>query len=460
MKRKNRKKGQLTICSLIAAVAVILLNIFVTRADWTYDVSEDKLYTLSEETKQVMEQTEKKVNLYVLVRETDCNVIFQKIIQEFDKISNQIHVEYKDLEQYPNFPYEYIDSSSQTATEGSIIVECGGKFRYLSAEQFVSYGYDYATYEQTVQSIDLESQLTEAIYYVISDRTPVVYSLTGHKEKEIDSSLESQFYSDNFTLKELNLLTEEEVPADCAVLFINGPSSDISKEDGEKILRYLKKEGKVYFVADPLAEDLPNFSKLFEAYGIKMEPGIVVEADDEKYTQTPTYLLPELGYSKVTAPIQEQYVLVPVAKGFTRGEDTTEYTITPLLNTSDIAYSKVNTDSKVVDKEPEDVDGPFSISLQVDTKEGGKMILLGSVNVLNEQIDSVVSGTNLDFFMNGINYLAEQEDKISVGVKTLTAHYAQFPASAQRTLMIVTTFVIPGLTLLTGGIVIWRRKKK
>lgn len=460
MKKKSRKKGQVTICSLIAAAAVILLNIFVTRADWTYDVSEEKLYTLSEETKKVMEQTEKKVNLYVLVRETDCNVIFQKIIEEYDKISNQIQVEYKDLEKNPDFPYEYIDSSSQTATEGSIIVECGDKFRYLSAEKFVSYGYDYDTYEQTVEAIDLESQLTEAIYYVLSDQTPVVYSLTGHKEKEIDSFLESQFYSDNFNLKELDLSTEEEVPADCAVLFINGPSTDLSEEEKEKILRYLKKEGKLYFAADPLAGDLSNFSKLFEAYGIKMEPGIVVEEDDEKYTQTPTYLLPELGYSKVTAPLQEQYVLVPVSKGFTSGEDTSEYTITSLLGTSDAAYAKVNTDSEVVEKEPEDVDGPFAISLQVDTKEGGKMILLGSVNALNEQIDSIVSGTNLDFFMNGINYLAQQEDKISVGVKNLTAHYAQFPESAQRRWMIVTTFVIPGLTLLTGGIVVWQRKKK
>lgn len=461
MAKKNRKTGILSagITALVIGV-IIMVNIFVTNLDWSYDVSENELYTLSEQTKQLVTENEKELTLYVLSTRPDFDMVFRKIVNEYDKLSDKLTVVYKDLDTYPNFPYEYIDSSSQTAVEGSIIVECGEKFRYLSSEEFVSYSYDYYTYEQVAESIDLESQLTQAINYVISEKTPVVYALTGHDEAEIDSVMEGYFYSDNFELRELDLAAEEQVPEDCAILFVNGPTSDISEEEAEKVLTYLEGDGKMYFAADPLTEDLTHFESILNAYGIRMEKGVVIESEESMYTQAPTYLLPTLGYSKITSPIQEEYVLVPVSKGFFRGEDTEEYTITPLLTTSEYAYSKINIESDVVEQEEEDIEGPFYIALQVDTEEGGKLVAVGSVNLFNEQIDSVVSGTNSDFFMNGINYLAQQEETVSVAVKDLTTNYAEFTASTQKILMLVTTFAIPGVTLLTGILVVVKRRKR
>ena len=114
----------------------------------------------------------------------------------------------------------------------------------------------------------------------------------------------------------------------------------------------------------------------------------------------------------------------------------------------------------MVEQEEEDIEGPFYIALQVDTEEGGKLVAVGSVNLFNEQIDSVVSGTNSDFFMNGINYLAQQEETVSVAVKDLTTNYAEFTASTQKILMLVTTFAIPGVTLLTGILVVVKRRKR
>ncbi|MDO4556015.1 MAG: Gldg family protein, partial [Lachnospiraceae bacterium] len=374
-------------------------------------------------------------------------------------LSNHITVEYKDMENYPNFSQDYLDSSEEAA-EQSIIVVCGDKYRYLSSDNFVNYSYDYTTYTQSADSLALESLITEAINYVVSDDTPIIYTLTGHNESTFSSTTEGYIQADNYEVKDLNLLTEDAVPEDCEILFINGPTTDISKEDAKKILTYLEGDGKLYFVANASAEDLPNFKSILKEYGITMEDGIVVEGDSNMYMQMPTYLLPSIGTSDITSAISNQYVLVPISKGFTHGDDTDDYTITSLLSTSESAYSKVNTSSDVIEKEDEDIAGPFDVALQVDTEDGGKIIALGCVNLLEEQIDEAVSGTNTDFVLNGINYLAQQESKISVRAKSLTTNTATLTAFAQKALMVGTTFVLPAFIILVGIVVIVRRRRK
>lgn len=461
MNKKNRKKGFLSATAVVLVlVAAIVFNLLVTKLDWSYDVSENQMYTMSEQTEQIVKALDKDVTFYVLSSEADYNKIYKKIVNEYADLSKHISIEYKDLENYPNFAYDYIDSSSEEAEDGSVIVVCGDKNRYLSASGFVSYSYNYENYSSSAESLNLEVQLTEAVNYVTADETPIIYTLTGHGETELSSTITGYLKNDNYDVKELNLLSEESVPEDCAVLFVNAPTKDISKEDAKKIKTYLEGEGKLYFVADALTDEIPNFASILDEYGITMEKGVVIEGDSSKYMQLPTYLLPTIETSEITNAIANQYILAPVAKGFTYESDSTEYSTIALLSTSDQAYSKLDTSSNVVEKAKEDIDGPFSVSLAVDTEEGGKVIVLGSANVLLDEIDAAVSGTNSDFVLNGINYLAQQESKISVRAKDITTNYATISAFAQKALMVGTTFVIPGLTLIIGVCVVLRRKRK
>lgn len=461
MNKKNRKKGFLSATAVVLVlIAAILVNVLVTKLDWSYDVSENQMYTMSDQTKQIVEALEEDVTFYVLSSEADYNTIYKKIINEYAELSGRIKIEYKDLENYPNFAYDYIDSSTEEPEDGSIIVVCGDKSRYLAASGFVSYSYNYETYGSTAESLDLEVQLTEAVNYVTAEYTPVIYTLTGHGESELGSTINGYLENDNYEIKELNLLTEESVPEDCAILFVNAPTNDISKENAKKIITYLEGEGKLYFVADALTDDIPIFASILEEYGIIMEKGVVIEADSNMYMQLPTYLLPTIETSEVTNAIVDQYVLAPVAKGFTYNSDSTNYSTIALLSTSDQAYSKLDTSEDIVEKAKEDIDGPFSISLKVDTEDGGKLIVLGSANVLLDEIDAAVSGTNSDFVLNGVNYLAEQEAKISVRTKDITSNYATISAFAQKALMVGTTFVLPGVTLLIGVVVMLKRKRK
>ena len=464
MKNKYTKKGLLS----TTAVAVVILlaiavNVWITGKNYSVDVTSNKIYSLSEQTESILKNLDKKVTVYVINNESDVTEAYKKIFKKYEKASDKLNFSYKDPELYPNFTADYVDDTENVAND-SVIVKCGKKYRYISSNDYVSYSYsnDYS-YTQA-SSLELESLLTEAINYVTEEKTPVIYTLTGHAEKQLTTSVTSSFEKDNYTVKDLNLLSEDAVPEDCEILMIYGAAKDITKEELKKIQSYMADGGKMYVFLNAGADNLERLSSLLEEYRLDIQSGIVVEGDSSRYIQSPAYLLPEIQISDVTESQYNAnvYILAPSVKGIkeieTDGEEDT-WTVTSLLTTSDSAYSKVDTSSSVIEKEKNDIDGPFDVATLVSDESGGRLIVTGCDNMLEESIDSNVGGANTDFVLNGINYLTQQESKISIRAKDLTEETAIVPAFSQKMTLIMTVVILPLLLLILGiGVSVSRRK--
>lgn len=466
MKNSKLKKGLISSVAVVLVIlAVIAVNVLVTWKDYSVDVTSEKIYSLSDQTKSILESLDQNVTFYVINAESDSNSSYQKIWNEYKKHSSKIKIEYKDPELYPNFTANYVDNSESVSAD-SVIVVCGDKFRYISSNDYVNYSYGM-DYSYTADSLELESLLTEAINYVVSDETPVVYTLGGHAEKDFTTSVTSNFERDNYEVKSLNLLSQEAVPDDCSILIINGPEKDISDDEKTEITSYLENGGKLYIFLDAGVDDLKNLYALMEDYNVGVNQGVVVETDSNMYTQYPIWLLPNIESTEATSAQYNSnvYVMAPSAKGLTvlsseeEAEEESALTVTPLLTTSDGAYSKVDTNSSTIEKEKEDIDGPFDIAVSVSDENGGKMIVVGCTNMLEESIDAAVSGANTDFVMNGVNYLTQQESKISIRAKDLTSETAVVPAFAQKMTLIFSVFVLPLFLLIVGIVEVVRRRR-
>lgn len=467
MKNSKMKKGLLSsIVVVLVILAVIAVNMLVTWKDYSVDVTSEKIYSLSDQTKSILKSLDQEVIFYVINSESDSNSSYKKIWNEYKKNSSKIKIEYKDPELYPNFTDTYVDSSESVSAD-SVIVVCGDKFRYISSNDYVNYSYGM-DYSYTADSLELESLLTEAVNYVVSDETPLVYTLGGHSEKDFTTSITSNFERDNYEVKSLNLLSQGTVPDDCSILVINGPEKDISDDEKTEISAYLENGGKIYIFLDAGVDELKNLYALMEEYNVGVTKGVVVETDSNMYTQYPIWLLPNIESAEATSAQYDSnvYVMAPSAKGLTdlspeeeSEEEENNLTVTPLLTTSDGAYSKVDTKSSTIEKEKEDIDGPFDIAVSVSDENGGKMIVVGCTNMLEESIDAAVSGANTDFVMNGINYLTQQENKISIRAKDLTSETAVVPAFAQKMTLIFSVFVLPVFLLIVGIVEVVRRRR-
>lgn len=460
--RESGQKGALsaTVCVITVAVALVL-NLAVTKADFSYDVTSNQLYTISDQTKKILNSLDKDVTIYMLNKKSKANSTYKKVLEQYVKYSDHVTLKYKDLEQYPNFAKKYL-SDGETATEDSVVLVSGDKGKYVSSDDFVTYSYDYYTYSQYASGLNIEPSVTEALNYVISDSTPMVYTLTGHGEASLDSGFSKQLSNDNYDVQDLNLLTETEIPDDCAMLIINAPQKDFTKDTIKLLKKYVNKgDGKLYVTIDPLAGRLDNFYTFLENYGMTIKEGVVVEQNQGYYMQgANTYLVPEYGTSDIVSPLQNQnlYVVMPVAGGIQVGDSDT-YTVTELLTSTDDSYMKKDTSSDTLDKTSEDEDGPFAISVLVEKDDTAKMIVTTCFNGITDQVNNWSADGNLNFFMNGVNYLNDQEDKVSVRAKTLTTEYGVYTEFARKVLSTSSIYLVPAVILGIGGIVVWRRRK-
>ena len=268
------------------------------------DISSSKLYSVTSNTKAVVNALEQDVTIYWVVQSGKEDDVIDNLLAKYDSLSDRIQVVKKNPDVYPTFAQQYTD---ETVANNSLIVVSGEKYRYVPysdiyVTQGSQYSYSYST------SFDGEGAITSAIDYVVSTELPKLYTLEGHGEQALPESFSAQLEKENVETESLSLLTVDEIPEDAAALLIHAPSSDISQEEAEMLLAYVQSGGKLLVLAGPVADgELTNLYGLLSGYGITVAEGIVSEGDRSHYAfQAPYILLPDLGDSDITSPLSEK----------------------------------------------------------------------------------------------------------------------------------------------------------
>ena len=265
LNKKTLKNGSYSIAAtVILLVVVIVINLIVAQIPEKYtqiDVSEQKLYTISEKTEDFLDELEQDVTIYHIVQNGYEDDSIVKLLNKFEEESKHIIVETKDPVLYPNFVSQYTDESIY---DNSLIVVSGERSKYISYYDLYEMEYDYYYGSSTTTGFDGEGQIDSAISYVISEDLPVLYFTEGHGELEPDSTTTASLEKANYQLETINLITAEEVPEDAGCLIVCSPQSDISEDEAEKMITYLENGGKAMFVMDYIGKELPNFQSVFE----------------------------------------------------------------------------------------------------------------------------------------------------------------------------------------------------
>lgn len=205
-------------------------------------------------------------------------------------------------------------------------------------------------------------------------------------------------------------------------------------------------------------------------YGMKANPGIVVEGTQKYYTWgDPTYLMPYQIYHATTNPLKENNykVLLPMAQGLTIDSSLREtLTVQEVLSTSSASYSKVDGAAMTTyDKEEGDIDGPFAVAVAaIDELDDGlqsNVIWVSSRYLVDDSVNSDSSGANLSYFLNALNWTCGQgEDTMTISAKSLAEQYLTMNSSTSTALIVIFVAVIPLCYLVAGIVVLIRRKRK
>ena len=466
MNSKKIKLGVFSSAMVVVGIAlVVVVNLVVEALPDSYtaiDMTKQKMYSITDDTKDILHNLDEDVTVYVLAGKSTCDTTLQKTLERYAAETSHVTITYKDPSVYPNFYLNYTDDNS--ITQNSLIVESDKRSKVINYSNIYESTIDYSTYSQKTTGYDGEGQLTSAIQYVISEDMPVVYELTGHGETALNGNFSDAVAKANITLESLNLLEQDAVPEDAQALIINAPTSDFSADDAQKVIDYINAGGKILVTTAYADADLTNFYSVLSEYGVSVADGMIIESDKNAYYQQPYYLLPTVESDALTSDV-DGYVFAPYAQGLTYAADTADITYTPLLSTSDSAISKTDVKNMAtMDKEEGDVDGPFSIGLVADkTLDSGssEMIIFSCMSLLTDDADQMVSGNNLSMFSDCITSMVNT-DSVStavIAVKEYDASTLTVPATAILISAVLGIVVIP-LILLAIGLVIWLKRRK
>ena len=447
---------------VIGLAIVVAVNVFANELPEkakSVDLTSQNLYTLTDDSVNLVKNLKQDVTLYVLSSEKSADDTVARTLSNYEDASSHIKVEYIDPAVSPNFYASYTDTAP---SDGSIIVVCGNTSKVVSSSDLYQYDVDYSTYTQTKSAYDGEGQLTSAISYVTSEDLPKVYTITGHGETALDDTFKSALEKMNISVEDLTLLQEETIPEDAAAVIINGPTSDFSADDAAKISTYLAGGGKlIVTTAYNKTEDTPNFDSILSAYDIQVTNGLVMDSDSSHYYQYPFYLLPDVASATQTSKVSN-YVFMPYAQALTNaGAHPDTITWTDLLTTSDNAYVKTDISNVTTfEKESGDQSGKFTLAANVtDSESGADITVVASVLAFSNDADSIVSGQNLALFKGIAGTFASSDSAVSIDAKPYTyttLSVNQSVAIMSETLLVM---VLP-VALIVIGIVIWYRRRR
>ena len=465
MKNRNAFRGgsySLTISVVVLAI-LIVVNIFASALPTTvtkYDISASKLYSITSNTKVVVNALEQDVTIYWVVQSGQEDAVVENLLGKYDSLSDHIQVVKKNPDVYPTFAEQYTD---ETVRNNSLIVECGDRSRFIGYDDIYVQEADIYSYSYNT-SFDGEGAITSAIDYVVSEELPQVYILEGHGEAGIPASFQEQIEKENMETNTLSLLTVDAIPEDADCVMIYAPESDISQEEKDLLADYAADGGKLFVAAGPVQDGiLENLYGLLADYGVEANEGIVVEGDREHYSfQGPVSLLPDMNSDTITDSLIEEnyYPIMPISLGLTVTENSGSGAVTELLATSYAAYSKPAGYSMTgYEKEDGDIDGPFALAVSIDTAGDGEIVWFTSSHFLEDMYNATSSGANANLGMNALSSLIGETEAMAIRSKSLNYNYLTISESAASLLKVAMIGVFPLLYLGIGVWVVLRRRR-
>lgn len=463
---KRAKSGVFNgIVSGLFIALVVGANLFFGKVNPSTDLSSGSLFTLTKDTKKMAGQMKQDVTIYYMVEDGQETEYINKVLQQYDKISGHIALKKVNPTDNPGFAGKQGVEGEVSSNDVIVVNNQTKASQHVTASEMMPVESDYTT-GQSEQFLDVEGQVTSAIQRVVSKDRKKAYVLARHGEYQLAGTISDALDKMNMDTEELELATVEEVPKDCQLLIVNGPETDISKEEKERIFKYLKAGNDAILNAGYTEEETPNFYEILSYYGVEAQNGCVFEGAGN-YMNSPSYIVPQISEGAGILQDIQGYIVFPFACGLSEKEESKRrdsLTVTELLATSQESYLKREPVENHLQKEKGDVNGPFSLGYSVQEKVDGKetnLIVFASSGAFTEDFAGLPQLEDANVFKKAVSALSKSDVKeVSIDRKSFSFSYISVPPSMQFLWAAAMILIIPGGLLLWGFLIWFLRRRK
>jgi hypothetical protein len=478
----------------VVGATLLLLNVNVLGARWyqRWDVTPDRLYSLSQPTRELLRDLHEPVEINVLLSKADPLLVsVRHMLEAYGAETQQLRVRYVDPDRSPaeflavQQKYQILAGKAddgRIVTDAAIVVARGSQHWFVTAEELVRFDEDSGRSRPA-----LEQALSSALANVRGTDKAKLCFTTGHREPTLEdagpqglSELKQRLLKNNYEPVSVDAGGPRGSFADCVAVIVPVPELEFAANEAERLSDYVSAGGSALLLLGPtLGEDRSvrdtGLAPLLQLAGIRLGRDVVLEQDDAQRLPSGSG---ELFFAKlrphaVTRGVLHEddklssRVLVVQSRSLQLGPSAT-----PLLESSEHALALTSLDAlSSEDKRAElgkaqppqrhylAAAAELPKPAQSKSSHGPRLFVTGASNLAwNRNFQDPSLYGNRRLIENAISWAAARPSMLSVPEKPTREVGLSLSEESLGEVMRYVLLYMPGSVALIGGFVLLRRR--
>ncbi|MFO1318667.1 MAG: GldG family protein [Burkholderiales bacterium] len=434
------------IFAALLVAAVLMLAQLGQQHYKQWDITQNSRNSLSEGSLQTLKLLKGpvKITAYATVEDATLGKLQQRIADFFAtyrQVKPDIAVTFIDPREDPKAM-----TAASVRVNGEMVVEYDGRSEHLTA---------------------LDEQSFVNLLARLARRTErLVMALDGHGERKLNGianhdlgEFGKRLEAKGFKVGLLNLAAAQDIPANASMLLIANPQVDLLPVEVDKIVKYVARGGSLFWLIDQ--EPLHGLQPLADALRLQLGPGIVVDPAANQLKASATL---SIAFNYGNHPATRNFSLntaFPSARRIAIADDDKTWRFTPLVEVARTGWVETGKlDGDVSYDKAKDIKGPVIVAAALEREVEGKaqrVVVTGSGHFVSNTYAGLLG--NLDLGINFVNWLAGDEDLITIQPRSLVDGSLELSRSWLVFISLSFLVALPGAFLFTGGMIWWRRRR-
>ena len=446
--RQAKYSSNATVLTLAVIGILVIVNLFIYNNDVSWDLTADKINTLSPESLEILQDLDVPVYAQAFYSTGTATDAADTLLGNFKRNSNGM------------FDYEFIDPYQEP-----VIANQAGITRDQTVVLTAGEQSDQLSYLS-------EENLLNGMVKLQNPETTVVYALTGHGEDNFFesgdfsmTSLRAALEAKNYDIETLNLVSSPVIPADAKAIIIAAPQVLLDQTEIDLLEDYLDKGGSLVLFSEPPlltqadGSDInPLWAYLQENWGIVLGDNLVIDLSVD-----PVELAVADQYAEhpITDEVQGFITFYPTAHSVDfealDGISATDLVLTTSQSWAETDMDGINEGQVAFDEA--DTLGPINLVTALEnTATGARVVVVGDSDFASDTYIDAYG--NRDLSVSIVDWASANENLINLTTAEATTRVLVAPTKAVQLLIIGVGLVgLPLLIAAIGIIVAIRRKR-
>jgi ABC-type uncharacterized transport system involved in gliding motility auxiliary subunit len=404
--------------------------------DWTYG----SRVSMSPETRAVLAKLEGPVEIVSYADpQGDLRQTIAAVLQQYQQAKPDMHLSFVDPQKDPAAM-----RNLGITVDGELILQ-------------------YRHREQRLDVLN-ERSLTNALERLVRGNDRIVAFVTGDGERRADGSANvdlgtfvAQLEQSGMRAVPLNFSQTAAVPDQTDLVVLASPQAALAPAAAKALVDYLGNGGNLLWLTDPGNQD-PNLQPLADALGIRVLPGELVDASSATLGLKDPRMIPLGDYPP--SPITRGFTLTTLFPEVAALAEVrkSDWQITPFLRSSPQATTQSPDSSPGnVLKGPLDFGFAFSRLSPSPAKAEQRVVVIGNGDFLANSY--LGNGGNRALGERIFDWLLGDDQLINMPSRGAPDRVLTVSQGELNILGFAFILIVPGLLLIIGGIIAWRRRR-